>query len=354
MTWDEWSRYLAAVKKMYIPDSTGRSKADRFTRIHLDNASVAHNTAHFLPWHRWFTYLYEEELRKFDADVTIPYWDWTFDAQAPLKSPLFRPEYLGLKTGKAGDCNWIVSYPKRHCVVRNYHHKSFGTLYGRRTIDRLITDTRMSWAEFAELFESSPHGIVHYKVGGPGGDLADMASPNDPLFFLHHSMVDYIWVQRQEFTGRAMAFGGKHRGRKANSGDELRPFRVTVEETFDYGRLCYTYQPFSGWHHAAPAALRAGANVDGDEVEGQHKLPDPLPDEWIKMHGWPREWVEEREKKLREMESTPLTTDFKAKKAFMEWFSRDTLNQIGNARIFGPIMLIAIGAIVAVALVIYL
>ena len=71
---DEWDEYKAALRKMYEPDETGRSIIDRFTKIHLDNASVAHNTAHFLPWHRWFTFLFEEELRKINPKLTVPFW----------------------------------------------------------------------------------------------------------------------------------------------------------------------------------------------------------------------------------------------------------------------------------------
>ena len=324
MTWEEWTRYLAAVKRMYEPDPvTGKSKVDSFTRIHLDNADIAHNTAHFLPWHRWFTFLYEEELRKYDPDVTIPYWDWTFDAQAPLKSPLFRPEYLGLKTGRKGDCDWIVSYPRRHCVVRTYTPKSVGTFYGRRTIDRLISDKRMSWSEFAEMFETSPHGIVHFKIGGEGGDLADMASPNDPLFFLHHSMVDYVWTMRQEFTGKSGEVGGRHRGRRAGVKDVLKPFKITVEDTFNYKqRMCYTYQPFSGWMtRAAPAAQRQEfgwfgqvmanvgkvlAGLTGQQQPAKHTLPDPLDKQWIDMHGWSPEWIKGIEARLQALESMPL------------------------------------------------
>lgn len=346
MTHEEWSRYKAVVRKMYEPDHTGLSKVDRFTKIHLDNAAIAHNTAHFLPWHRWFTFLYEEELRKFDPQVTIPYWDWTFDAQRPLASPIFSPYYLGTKTGRSGDCDWIVSFPRKHCLVRNYtpnDHRRFGTFYGRRTIDRLITDSRMSWSEFANLFETSPHGIVHYKIGGPGGDLSDMASPNDPMFFIHHSMVDYVWMQRQQFSGKMNAFGGSHRGRRATSGDELHPFRVTVEETFDFEKLCYTYQPFSGWLTAAPAALSAGANIpETDQSLHNHKLPDALSDSWIEMHGWDRQWVDQLEKRLQALESTPLGEQVPDKNSWSDWFKGASSNSASSLSVY-PLVMIAVG-----------
>ncbi len=36
-----------------------------------------HGTLRFLPWHRIFLYLLENELASIHPDVTLPYWDWT-------------------------------------------------------------------------------------------------------------------------------------------------------------------------------------------------------------------------------------------------------------------------------------
>lgn len=35
------------------------------------------------------------------------------------------------------------------------------------------------------------HGAGHYTMGGDAGDV--FSSPNDPIFFLHHAMVDRVW-----------------------------------------------------------------------------------------------------------------------------------------------------------------
>jgi len=35
------------------------------------------------------------------------------------------------------------------------------------------------------------HGAGHFGTGGDAGDL--YSSPNDPAFFLHHSMLDRVW-----------------------------------------------------------------------------------------------------------------------------------------------------------------
>ena len=49
-----------------------------------------------------------------------------------------------------------------------------------------IIDTPQSYDDFRKLLEATPHAIVHAAIGGQGGDLTTMQSPNDPLFFLHH------------------------------------------------------------------------------------------------------------------------------------------------------------------------
>jgi tyrosinase len=43
---------------------------------------------------------------------------------------------------------------------------------------------------FETKFESAPHNPVHNLIGGV---MADMQSPLDPIFYLHHSNVDRLW-----------------------------------------------------------------------------------------------------------------------------------------------------------------
>jgi tyrosinase len=55
-------------------------------------ASPAHGNDAFLPWHREFTYRFEEALQSVAPNVTIPYWDWT-DPRA--LDVIFQPDFLG-------------------------------------------------------------------------------------------------------------------------------------------------------------------------------------------------------------------------------------------------------------------
>ena len=67
-----------------------RGEYDEFVRTHIAHNSAdgerrlrtAHMAPSFLPWHRKFLLEMERALRRVDASVTVPYWDWTRDRTA--------------------------------------------------------------------------------------------------------------------------------------------------------------------------------------------------------------------------------------------------------------------------------
>src|SRR4051812_21470752 len=67
-----------------------RGEYDEFVRTHIayyvsdgeDGLRTAHMAPSFLPWHRRFLLDLERALRRVDASVTVPYWDWTRDRTA--------------------------------------------------------------------------------------------------------------------------------------------------------------------------------------------------------------------------------------------------------------------------------
>ncbi|KAL7545914.1 hypothetical protein ACHAWF_009268 [Thalassiosira exigua] len=49
---------------------------------------------------------------------------------------------------------------------------------------------------FSPEFEGYPHGIVHIFIGK---NMATMYSPDDPLFFPHHTNIDRVWAIWQDY-----------------------------------------------------------------------------------------------------------------------------------------------------------
>jgi tyrosinase len=127
--------------------------------------------------------------------------------------------------------------------------------------------------------EHQLHLAVHFWVGGlifPNaggarfiGTMANVtASPNDPVFFLHHAMVDRIWAQWQKRHGVDTYLprsGYAHN----NVGDLMHPYdeagiRVTPEDVADTRELGYRYRlarraGSGAKKRARPVAVRGGA-----------------------------------------------------------------------------------------------
>merc|ERR1712000_770222 len=56
----------------------------------------AHGGPMFLPWHRQFLLLFEQELQKIDSSVSLPYWDWTVDNSTnPVINHLWSDTFMG-------------------------------------------------------------------------------------------------------------------------------------------------------------------------------------------------------------------------------------------------------------------
>ncbi len=139
-----------------------------------------------------------------------------------------------------------------HCLSRNFNSTSVGTnLPSPFDIDDLIQGS-LSYDRFRQRLEFGPHAIVHSAIGGTGGDMNTMASPNDPIFWLVHSYIDRLWFLWQKKQQRLVEsglsgigpndFGGRDQnGNQAQESTILNPFNIPVSQIFDEKLLCYTY-----------------------------------------------------------------------------------------------------------------
>ncbi|KAL6730885.1 hypothetical protein Aduo_001808 [Ancylostoma duodenale] len=215
MTDDERQRYHAAIQTL-----KQNGEYDRISRIHSHSTKVggAHSGPAFLPWHREYSKRMEFAIRQIDPSLYLPYWDSTMDGRLarPADSVLFTDALAG-GTDAQG---YVNSGP----------YLTFRTLEGQPHIKRAVgkqgqtmKDSDIDWVmrqtqvdqvmAFSAPRQGCPfrtdyncleytHGNGHIFVGG---DMFNTAtSANDPIFFLHHCFIDFIWEQwRQQRQTRA-------------------------------------------------------------------------------------------------------------------------------------------------------
>jgi len=222
------------------------SMLNKLASTHMRYNDVIHAGPNFLPWHRLFIRRLEGEIQKTEPTFALHYWDWTKDARAPERSPLLQTSTFGgnsrgacLRTSSLGTI--YASVPNRHCLTRNYVGGATpGPMYPRAITDAIINQYS-AYTDFAMALEGGPHASPHNNLGG---DIGTMYSPEDPIFFLHHSMIDYLYHQWQaRATSRLRAYSGANQdGSRAALSDQLLGLKGRVSDVLDIRRLCYSYR----------------------------------------------------------------------------------------------------------------
>ncbi|GAA4789125.1 tyrosinase family protein [Streptomyces sanyensis] len=245
--------------------SSGRY--DAFVTTHNDfimrdtdhGERVGHRSPSFLPWHRRFLLEFERALQSVDPSVALPYWDWTVD-RTPAAS-LWASDFLG-GTGRsrdgrvtdgpfaASDGNWDISV---RVDGRDFLRRTLGS-GGRQLPTRAEVESVLAmetydmppWNSASDGFRNhlegwrgvNLHNRVHVWVGG---HMATGASPNDPVFWLHHAYVDKLWAdwQARHPRSRYLPEGGTPNVVDLN--ETMRPWGdVTPADMLDH-TAHYTY-----------------------------------------------------------------------------------------------------------------
>ncbi len=189
-------------------------------RGHGYDQDLCHNDNRiFLTWHRAYVYVFERALSEAlrakrgveDLWLTLPFWNWTTtdpNTDAPngipkvlndptyedpvngtQPNPLFRALslYRIASQGQTGDARFTTR------DARNFA-AAIPTLAD--DIERNLDNP--NFAAFSSDLDSGAHGTVHVRVGGSTGDMRTVISAAyDPIFWLHHSMVDKVWFDWQ-------------------------------------------------------------------------------------------------------------------------------------------------------------
>ena len=292
----EWRRLTTAQQQSYIsalkclqslppllphmpPNASSYSD---YPYVHAHIGYRTHNSASFLPWHRYFLHLFESRLRTdCGYDGGIPYWDWTLDAEDLASSPVISADngFGGdgdpagdITVGRHGRCVvdgpfaglqvlWYDVKYQPHCLSRGFrtdeaggNGRMDGSALSPEEIDRILDLD--GYEDFVPALEKKVHDVIPF---GVGGDFETFSAPFEPLFWLHHSQLDRLWwLWQKERDERIGEYGG-HRFRhsieaatlddKVEVGgvlgrDVMVRDLVSVDrgcEGHDNGLLCYSY-----------------------------------------------------------------------------------------------------------------
>ncbi len=181
-----------------------------------DTPRYAHRCPSFLPWHRRLLLDFEQALRSVNPSVTLPYWDWTVDRTAT--ATMWGANFMG-GNGRTSDGqvttgpfaystgNWTLNVT---VDTRKYLGRGFG-IYETSlpTATQLQKVLGITPYDAAPWNSASPVGFRNQLEGwlGPnlhnrvhdwvGGTMSSGASPNDPVFWLHHCFIDKLWANWQ-------------------------------------------------------------------------------------------------------------------------------------------------------------
>jgi hypothetical protein len=167
---------------------------------------MPHGGPLFYPWHRVLLRQFELALQTaaHDTSITLPYWDWEYSGS---NNP-FTDDFLGGDGDQAQGGRVTTgpfAYSRGKFAVRIWDEDT-----GDPGLRREFGDDSTAWLpgladvsaglartpywpgpnSFERVSEGNLHNPVHRWVGG---DMALAASPNDPVFFLHHTYLDLLW-----------------------------------------------------------------------------------------------------------------------------------------------------------------
>lgn len=167
--------YKDAVSQMQaLPSSNPRSWAAQAALHGTVNGGFnfcQHGTNHFFSWHRAYLFYFEKICQALTGEDSfgLPYWNWN-------QNPTMHAEFTN-----AGS---VLSHPRNNTSVAG------NSAFSNNTMNTIFGDS--NFFSFGSQLEGSPHNMAHSIIGQ---DMVTGGSPRDPVFWVHHCMVDYAWAK---------------------------------------------------------------------------------------------------------------------------------------------------------------
>jgi tyrosinase len=135
----------------------------------------AHNNDHFFTWHRAYLHQFEVICRKLCNEKTfaLPYWNWCRDRSVPAAFTV------------AGSA---LNHPRGALSISNAEYDEF---FSPAVMDPILAEP--NYTLFRSGIEGKPHNRAHTIIGRNQNTFSQGNSPEDPIFWPHHCMVDYCW-----------------------------------------------------------------------------------------------------------------------------------------------------------------
>ncbi|HVO48427.1 MAG TPA: tyrosinase family protein [Steroidobacteraceae bacterium] len=226
-----------------------------------------HQSWYFLPWHRAYLRSFEEIVRATIAaleepgaprDWALPYWNYS-DRNDP--NALKLPAAFAQKSLPDGSPNPLFVKARFGASVAaadvDLTHRLAEDRFTGTTVGVLhgIGGPRTPFSHSGEaegLIEAAPHDLVHVDVGGRGGLMSDpRTAALDPVFWVHHSNIDRLWVvwrhrkaDNHDPTDSAWLKGPANR-RFATFDAQGKDLPSTPGDVLDVRKLGYDYEDIS-------------------------------------------------------------------------------------------------------------
>ncbi|HYD78303.1 MAG TPA: tyrosinase family protein [Paucimonas sp.] len=174
----EWRNFTGSRRTAFVnaigsmrnnTNSSSPLSLQYWANIHRN--SCPHGVPYFKAWHRGFLYYFERALKAVanDETMTIPYWDYYQYSTIP-------PEF---------------NDPGSPLYMSRQNTNVYSALSLTPFGSTLVNFPRGMSSAYEPSVEYKPHNAFHNVIGNT---LATMQSPLDPIFWLHHSQVDRLWV----------------------------------------------------------------------------------------------------------------------------------------------------------------
>jgi len=277
------SLYIDGFKKLADQGIT-----QQFTKVHNDDSE--HSNAEFLPWHREYIWMMESAIRGLGGEFecfAMPYWDWT-DEPTPDDVEKDGATLFITDSGLGGDGDgqcltdsvWGEDGYSPHdgkCLERDLDYPdetNVCTWSSPAQVMDVISGTD-KYKNFRSNIEGTPHAYPHICIGGDAyGHMATYSSPDDPIFYLHHTYVDYVWALWQDcnnYDGAEVESDSNLYNDNVDYKLQYRPFtndEVRVSQTFDLlgNGYDFSYEKGPFWDNAD---VDSNGNCGSGNINGQ-------------------------------------------------------------------------------------